>query len=127
MIDNNILYGDFLMQLLSICDCFPSFPHSYHIFPSRKQLYNHKCLFICPSVRLFVRLSVINQNPSTATNHHPSSFNLHSSSFNLHPSSFFIHPSSFFIHPSFLSRLLSFSACFRGINHMYLDPISDKK
>ena len=57
------------------------------------------------SIRLFVCLSVINQNPSTARNHHPSSFNLH-------PSPFFIHPSSIFIHPSFISWLLSFSVCF---------------
>ena len=69
-------------------------------FQSRKRLYNHKCLFVRP----FVRSSVINQNPSTARNHHPSSFNLH-------PSSLLIHPSSFFIHPSFILRLLIFSAC----------------
>ena len=50
------------------------------------------------SVRSFVRLSVLKQNPSTAWNHHPSSF--------------ILHPSSFFIHPSFISWLLSFSACF---------------
>ena len=69
-------------------------------FQSRKQLYIHKCPFVC----LF-RSSFINQNPSTVRNHHPSSFNLH-------PSSFFIHSTSFFIHPSFISWLLSFSACF---------------
>ena len=56
------------------------------------------------SVRSFVRLSVLKQNPSTTWNHHPSSFIFH-------PLSFFNHPSSFFIHPSFISRLLSFSAC----------------
>ena len=52
----------------------------------------------------FIRLSVCHQNPSTAWNHHPSSFTIH-------PSSFFIQSSSLFIHPSFISRLLSFSAC----------------
>ena len=59
------------------------------------------------------RLSVSYQNPSTAWNHHLSSFILHLSSFFIHPSSFFIilhhpsssfiilHPTSFFILPSF--------------------------
>ena len=53
---------------------------------------------------------VSQQNPSTAWNHHPSSFIFH-------PSSSFIilhHPTSSFIilhHHSFISRLLSFSAC----------------
>ena len=64
---------------------------------SNSTIYNHKCLFVRPSV--------CQQNPSTAWNHHPSSFILHSSSF-------FIHSSSSFIHPSFISRLLRFSACF---------------
>ena len=59
---------------------------------------------VCP----FVRLSVRKQNPSTAWNHHLSSLNLHpSASFIILHSSF-----KFFIHPSFISRLLSFSACF---------------
>ena len=49
---------------------------------------------VCSSVCLSVRQS---QNPSTAWNHHPSSF--------------ILQHSSFFIHPSFISRLLSFSAC----------------
>ena len=60
------------------------------------------------SVRSFVRLSVLKQNPPTAWNHHPSSsfiiFHQISSTFiNFH------HPSS-----SFISRLLSFSACFHS-------------
>ena len=52
---------------------------------------------VCPFVRSFVRSSVRLQNPSTAWNHHPSSFIFL-------PSSFFIHPSSLFIiiHSSFL-------------------------
>ena len=70
-----------------------------HTFQSRKRLYNHKCPSVSPSV--------CHQNPSTAWNHHTASFILHLSSF-------FIHPSSLFIHPSFISRLLSFSACFEG-------------
>ena len=82
-------------------------------FQSQKRLYNHKCLFVHLSVCLFVHL----QNPSTAWNHHPSSFTIHHSSFFIHPSSFFIHPSSFFIHLSFILRLLSFSACFEGISN----------
>ena len=83
---------------------------------------------VCSSVRSSVRL----QNPSTAWNHHPSSFNLHPSSYFIHPSSYFIHPSSSFIHPSssfiilhhpsFISRLLSFSACF--LNDSLIIPIS---
>ena len=36
--------------------------HTQQYFQSRKQLYNPKC----PFVRLFVRLSVWNQNPQTA-------------------------------------------------------------
>ena len=42
------------------------------------------------SLRLSVCLSVCLQNPSTAWNHHPSSFNLHPS-FILHHSSFILH------------------------------------
>ena len=60
---------------------------TYLCFQSRKRLYIHKCL------------SVNHRNPSTAWNHHPSSFILQHSSFILQHSSFFI------------SRLLSFSAC----------------
>ena len=61
---------------------------------SNSTIYNHKCLFVRPSV--------CQQNPSTAWNHHPSSFILH------YPSSYILHhPSSFFI----ISQLLSFSAC----------------
>ena len=74
---------------------------SWHIFlflldfQSRKQLYIHKCLFVCQS-----------QKPLNS---------LKSSSFIIlhHSSSFFIilhHSSSFFIHPSFILQLLSFSA-----------------
>ena len=78
-------------------------------FQSWKQLYNHKCRFVCSFVHLFVR----QQNPSTAWNHHPWSFILHDSSFILHQ------PLSLFIHPSFISRLLSFSACY--INRWFLN------
>ena len=56
------------------------------------------------SVTSFVHSFVRLQNPSLAWNHHPTSLIIQ-------PSSFFIHSSSFFIHPSFISRLLSFSAC----------------
>ena len=42
--------------------------------------------------------SVISQNPSTAWNHHPSSF--------------FVYPSSFFIYPSFISQLLKLFSLF---------------
>ena len=51
--------------------------------------------------QMSVRSSVSHRNPSTAWNHHPSSFSLQHS--------------SFFSHPSFISRLLSFSACFRKL------------
>ena len=73
---------------------------------------------VCPSVHL----SVWGQNPSTAWNHHLSSFILHHSSFFTifhHSLSSFIilhHPSAFLIHPSFISRLLSFSACLTRSN-----------
>ena len=67
-------------------------------FQSRKRLYNHKCLFVRPSV------CKTPQQFEIIIPHH-STFILHHSSFILH------HPSSFFIHPSFISRLLSFSAC----------------
>ena len=65
------------------------------IFQSRKQLNNHKCLSVCSSVT---------KNPQQLEIiiHHPSSFIL-------------CLPSSFFIHPSFISRLLSFSACFHTV------------
>ena len=53
------------------------------------------------SVLLFVHSSVINKNPSTARNHHPSSF-------------FIILDSSFIL------RLLSFSACFEGFPNLVL-------
>jgi len=66
----------------------------------------------------FVRPSVRNQNPSTAWNHHPSSFIIHPSSFFIH--SFFINSSFIFVHPSFISRLLSFSACFSWIEPVFL-------
>ena len=74
-------------------------------FQSWKQIYNHNCLFVRPSI-------CPSAKPSTASNHHPSSFILHHSSFILHYSS------SFFIHPSFILQLLSFSAClpfFQGL------------
>ena len=54
------------------------------------------------SVRSFVCPSVSHRNPSTAWNHHPSSF--------------ILQPRSFFLHPSFISCLLSFSACFKTKN-----------
>ena len=50
--------------------------------------------------QMSVRTFVCQQNPSTAWNHHPSSF---------------------FIHPSFISRLLSFSACFLIFSYIYND------
>ena len=56
--------------------------------------------------QMSVRSSVSHRNPSTAWNHHPSSF--------------ILHPSIFLIilhHSTFISRLLSFSACgFNGFN-----------
>ena len=55
---------------------------TYKCFQSREQLYIHKCPFVCS----FFRLSVSDRNPSTAWNHHPSSFIFlhHSSLFYLH-------------------------------------------
>ena len=47
-------------------------------------------------LQMSVHLFVCHRNPSTAWNHHPSSF--------------ILQHSSFFIHPSFILRLLSFSA-----------------
>ena len=55
--------------------------------------------------QMSVRLSVRKQNPSTAWNHHLSSF--------------ILQHSSFFIPPSFISRLLSFSACFQSRKRLY--------
>ena len=69
------------------------FTHVWQFFPSRKWLYNCKCLLVCPSVRPSVRLS------GSKTPFHPSSFIFHPSSFILH-------------HSSFILQLLSFSACF---------------
>ena len=70
-------------------------------FQSRKRLYNHKCPFVGHKAKPFNSLK-------------SSSFIIHLSSFIILHSSFIIlhHSSSFFIHPSFISRLLSFSACF---------------
>ena len=70
-----------------------------------------------------VRSSVRKQNPSTAWNHHLSSFNLHpSASFIILHSSF-----TFFIHPSFILRLLSFTACYLSFLYqnykIYILPI----
>ena len=59
-------------------------------FQLQKQIYIQKCLFVRMSAKPLNSLSC----------------------FILTHSSFFILPSSFFIHPSFISRLLSFSACF---------------
>ena len=60
-------------------------------FQSRKRLYIHKCLFVCPLVtETLQQLAIII---------------IHHSSFNLHHSSFILH------HSTFISRLLSFSAC----------------
>ena len=70
-------------------------------------VFSHKSdstiINVCPFVCSFVCLSVLKQNFQTALSQ------------SLHPSSFIIHHSSFtfFIHPSFISRLLSFSACFQ--------------
>ena len=77
-------------------------------FQSRKRLYNHQCPSVSPLV--------CQQNPSTAWNHHPSSF--------------FIHPSLFFIilHSSFLhfATFKLFSLLFHGpylqIN-LAIDPV----
>ena len=93
--------------------------------------FTNVCSFVHPSVCLSVCLSVRKQNPSTAWNHHPSSFIIHPSSFFfhplffilhhsslsffIHPLSFFIHPSSFFIHPSIILRLLAFQLVERQV------------
>ena len=90
------------LSLATLPTCHPFIP--YH-FQTRKQS------------QMSVRLSVCKtpQQLETIILHH-SSFILH------HPSSPFItlyhHSSSFIIiiHPSFISRLLSFSACFRRVN-----------
>ena len=85
------------------------------IFQSRKRLYIHKC----PSVRLSVRQSVSHRNPSTAWNHHPSSFILHPSTFIiLHLS--FLHFATFKLF-SLLNLILSIwplwrSSSFKGID-----------
>ena len=65
---------------------------SFLIFQSQKRLYIQKCPSVCSEAKPLNSLK--------------------SSFFIIHPSSFFIHRLSFFIHPSFISRLLSFSACF---------------
>ena len=72
--------------------CFLSF---FYAFQSWKQFYIHKCPLVCLSVHLEAK--PLNSQKST--------------SFIIQPSSFIILHSSF-IHPSFISRLLSFSACF---------------
>ena len=70
-------------------------------FQSRKRLYNCKCLDVHSSISLSVSLKAALL------------ISLKSSSFIIHLSSFIIlQLLSFFIHPSFISRLLSFSACF---------------
>ena len=56
-------------------------------FQSWKQLYNHKCLSVCPSSK-----------PPPSFNLHPSSFNFHSSSFNLHLLTFILCFSPFILH-----------------------------
>ena len=76
----------------------PTFHHNYntvwllssYILNFQSRLYNHKCLFVRPLVSL--------QNPSTAWNHHPSSFIIHPSSFFIHPSLFFINLHSSLLH-----------------------------
>ena len=65
---------------------------------------------ICPSVS--PKAKPLNSLKSSSFIFHPAAFIFHPSSFIIHLSSYFIHPSSLFIHPSFISRLLSFSACF---------------
>ena len=47
-----------------------------------------------------------------------SSYIINHSTFIILLSSFVFHPSSFFIHPSFISRLLSFSACYELNGHI---------
>ena len=81
------------------------------VFQSRNWLYNRKYLSICLSIRLSVCLKTKPFNSLKS-----SFFIIHLSSFIILHSSFIIlhHSSSFFIHPSFISRLLSFSACFWG-------------
>ena len=84
------------------CECFGSVswcPRSIgKICRGLKKLFNIICSFFShesdstiANVCLSVRLSVHLQNPSTAWNHHPSSFILH-------PSSFFIILHSSFLH-----------------------------
>ena len=69
--------------------------HKY-ILDKTEILFSRESDSTFTNVRSFVRP----QNPSTAWNHHPSSF---------------------FIHPSFISRLLSFSACFLIFSYIYND------
>ena len=85
---------------------------------------NRKCLFVRPSISLKAKPFNSLKSSSFIIHHHPSSFIII-----LH------HSSSFFIHPSFISRLLSFSACFflkaslsgRNIlNHVYDSHVSIK-
>ena len=66
----------------------------------KKSVFSRESDSTFTNVYLLVCLSVRHQNPSTAWNHHPSSF--------------IIHHSSFFIHPSFILRLLSFLVCLKS-------------
>ena len=52
--------------------------------------------------QMSVRSSVSHRNPSTAWNHHPSSFILQPSSFFIHPSSFYLHFATFKLFSLFL-------------------------
>ena len=105
--------GTFILSILS-----RKLKRRKNVIAINKSLFSRVSNSTITNVCLFVHLSVQQQNPSTAWNHHPSSFIIHPSSFFIHfsssfiilPSSF-IPPSSFFIHPSFISQLLSFSAC----------------
>ena len=90
-----------------ICDCRVAFATENESHLQQDTLSKMSIFSVAKAtlqLQMSVRSCVLKQNPSTAWNHHPSSFIFH-------PSSFFIHALSFFIHPSFISRLLSFSAC----------------
>ena len=77
------------LVISTVKEYYPMLAH-FRLFQSRKRLYIHKCLSIWKH----------------------SSFFIHTSSFIILHTSFILHHSSFFIYPSFISRLLSFSACF---------------
>ena len=80
------------MTHLFRCKCIPPTNISYKTFQSRKRLYNHQCLFVCP----FVRLSAKPLNSLT------------SSSFIIQPLSFIILHSSFIILHSYFLHFATF-------------------